>query len=99
MVTAKPPFWEWKEVHALLFHLGSTEEIPAIPDQLPEIGKDFLRLCFIRDPSQRPTANQLLLHPFVSENYRPSSGLSPQSNVLSVSPSQQNEQIKVKEVI
>ncbi|KAG9158525.1 hypothetical protein Leryth_016171, partial [Lithospermum erythrorhizon] len=35
------------------------------PDELSEEGKDFVRKCLQRDPSQRPTAAQLLEHPFV----------------------------------
>lgn len=39
--------------------------IPAIPDTLSEEGYDFLQLCFLHDPRERPTANELMDHSFV----------------------------------
>ncbi|MQM11960.1 hypothetical protein Taro_044871 [Colocasia esculenta] len=48
-----------------MFKIGNSKELPAIPDHLSDEGKDFIRLCLQRDPSNRPTASQLLQHPFV----------------------------------
>lgn len=50
---------------AALFKIGNSRELPPIPDHLSEDGKDFVKLCLQRDPSHRPTAAQLLEHPFV----------------------------------
>ncbi|KAI9071819.1 hypothetical protein K1719_046223 [Acacia pycnantha] len=36
-----------------------------IPQELCQEGKDFLKLCFIRNPVERPFAATLLNHPFV----------------------------------
>ena len=36
-----------------------------MPDHLSEDGKDFIRQCLQRNPVHRPSAAQLLLHPFV----------------------------------
>lgn len=47
----------WKVAHG---------EAPDIPDDLDENMKDFIRQCLEFNPSQRPTAAELLLHPFVS---------------------------------
>ena len=52
---------------AAIFKIGNTKEIPPIPDHFSEDGKDFLKLCLQRDPSARPTAAQLLEHPFVRD--------------------------------
>lgn len=41
---------------------------PEIPESLSEDGKDFLKLCFLREPSLRWTAQMLLMHPFVSDS-------------------------------
>lgn len=38
---------------------------PTIPEKLSAEGKDFLGKCFQRNPADRPTAVQLLDHPFV----------------------------------
>ncbi|XP_019447161.1 PREDICTED: mitogen-activated protein kinase kinase kinase YODA-like [Lupinus angustifolius] len=64
MATTKPP-WSQYEGVAAMFKLGNTEEIPLVPDYLSEEGKDFVNLCLQRDPQCRPSASQLLLHPFV----------------------------------
>lgn len=48
-----------------MFKIGNSKELPAIPDDLSEDGKDFIRRCLQRNPSHRPTASELLEHPFV----------------------------------
>nr|AND01204.1 putative mitogen-activated kinase kinase kinase [Linum usitatissimum] len=64
MATAKPP-WSQYEGVAALFKIGNSKDLPAIPDQLSDEGKDFVRQCMQRNPAHRPTAAQLLDHPFV----------------------------------
>ncbi|XP_027103737.1 mitogen-activated protein kinase kinase kinase YODA isoform X1 [Coffea arabica] len=64
MATAKPP-WSQYEGVAAMFKIGNSKELPAIPDDLSEEGKDFVRQCLQRNPLHRPTAAQLLDHPFV----------------------------------
>ena len=49
-----------------MFKIGNSKELPAIPDHISEEGKDFVKQCLQRDPSNRPTAAQLLGHPFVT---------------------------------
>ncbi|KAM7496430.1 hypothetical protein LguiA_020844 [Lonicera macranthoides] len=64
MVTGKPA---WDDSGAgTLFQIGYSDELPAIPSQLSETGRDFLEKCLRRDPGERWTCNQLLQHPFVS---------------------------------
>lgn len=48
-----------------MFKIGNSKELPTIPDHLSEEGKDFVRLCLRREPLDRPSAAQLLEHPFV----------------------------------
>ncbi|KAK6925839.1 Protein kinase domain, partial [Dillenia turbinata] len=64
MVTTKPP-WSQYEGVAAMFKIGNSKELPAIPDNLSDDGKDFVRQCLQRNPQHRPTAAQLLEHPFV----------------------------------
>ncbi|KAK6947795.1 Protein kinase domain [Dillenia turbinata] len=64
MATTKPP-WSQYEGVAAMFKIGNSKELPAIPDHLSEDGKDFIRQCLQRNPLHRPTASQLLEHPFV----------------------------------
>jgi serine/threonine protein kinase len=48
-----------------MFKIGNSKELPEIPDNLSDDGKDFVRQCLQRNLSHRPTAAQLLEHPFV----------------------------------
>nr|KYP65641.1 Mitogen-activated protein kinase kinase kinase 2 [Cajanus cajan] len=64
MATTKPP-WSQYEGVAAMFKIGNSKELPTIPDHLSEDGKDFVMLCLQRDPENRPSAAQLLEHPFV----------------------------------
>ncbi|KAG1064415.1 hypothetical protein G6F42_027008 [Rhizopus arrhizus] len=49
---------------AALYSLGKYQA-PPIPDDVPEDARDFLSKCFTINPEDRPTAEQLLTHPFV----------------------------------
>lgn len=53
-----------------MFKIGNSKELPAIPDFLSREAKEFVRLCLQRDPAHRPTAAQLLEHPFVQDATR-----------------------------
>ena len=47
------------------------KDTPPIPETLSAEGKDFLRLCFIRNPAERPTASMLLQHRFLKNLQQP----------------------------
>ncbi|KAG8091017.1 hypothetical protein GUJ93_ZPchr0011g28207 [Zizania palustris] len=66
MVTARPP-WSQYEGVAAIFKIGNSKDIPDIPDHLSFEAKNFLKLCLQRDPAARPTAAQLMEHPFVKD--------------------------------
>ncbi|XVF17677.1 hypothetical protein REPUB_Repub10bG0144100 [Reevesia pubescens] len=68
MFTGKPA-WNLKpggNVAALLIKIGVSDELPGIPEELSEEGKDFLGKCFVKDPKNRWTAEMLLDHPFMA---------------------------------
>lgn len=61
--------WSFKQgsnFMSLLIRIGVGDEIPMIPDDLSEQGRDFLLKCFVKDPKKRWTAEMLLHHPFVT---------------------------------
>ena len=51
---------------SFLLRIGVGEELPKVPEELSEEGKDFLSKCFVKDPAKRWTAEMLLNHPFVA---------------------------------
>ncbi|CAA7019446.1 unnamed protein product [Microthlaspi erraticum] len=55
---------------SLLMRIGVGEELPKIPEELSEEGKDFVSKCFVKDPERRWTAEMLLNHPFVAVDQR-----------------------------
>ncbi|KAJ0239081.1 Mitogen-activated protein kinase kinase kinase 19 [Hirschfeldia incana] len=61
--------WSFKEgshFMSLLIRIGVGDELPRIPEDLSEQGKDFLSKCFVKDPKKRWTAEMLTNHPFVA---------------------------------
>ncbi|XP_030500237.2 mitogen-activated protein kinase kinase kinase YODA [Cannabis sativa] len=64
MATTKPP-WSQYEGVAAMFKIGNSKELPAIPDTLSQDGKEFILQCLQRNPINRPSAAELLNHPFV----------------------------------
>ena len=52
--------------HALALAIAATDAAPRAPPALSELGRDFLRQCLNRDPSERQLPEQLLRHPFVA---------------------------------
>ena len=52
-----------------MFHIGVATQHPPLPEpgQLSELGIDFIRQCLIIDPVKRPTAVELMSHPWMLE--------------------------------
>lgn len=50
---------------AILIHISDPSTLPVVPKRLSDAGKDFVRLCCIRDPLQRATCDELLQHPWL----------------------------------
>ncbi|XP_066342903.1 mitogen-activated protein kinase kinase kinase 3-like isoform X6 [Miscanthus floridulus] len=61
------PYWMAPEV-AAIFKIANSKDIPEIPDSFSEEGKRFLQLCLKRNPASRPSAVQLMDHPFVQDH-------------------------------
>lgn len=65
MATGKPPWSQQFQEVAALFHIGTTKSHPPIPEHLSPQGKDFLLKLLQREPRLRPSATEMLKHPFV----------------------------------
>ena len=70
MATGKLPWshYQFDDPVAILMKIALSEEIPLIPDTLSEDLKSFLSLCLQRDPTKRPHAQDLIIHPFLTNN-------------------------------
>ncbi|KAM0942679.1 putative mitogen-activated protein kinase kinase kinase STE-STE11 family [Dioscorea sansibarensis] len=70
MATGKPPWSQQYQEVAALFHIGTTKSHPPIPEHLSLEAKDFLLKCLQKEPNLRPSASDLLKHPFVAGEYQ-----------------------------
>ncbi|WVZ69150.1 LOW QUALITY PROTEIN: hypothetical protein U9M48_017985 [Paspalum notatum var. saurae] len=69
MATGRAPWGsagDADDLLAALHRIGYTDAVPEVPDWLSADAKDFLSRCFQRRAAARPTAAQLLAHPFVA---------------------------------
>uniref|UniRef100_M4DC57 Protein kinase domain-containing protein n=2 Tax=Brassica campestris TaxID=3711 RepID=M4DC57_BRACM len=56
--------WEGLELDEIATRLLSGKS-PEIPETVPCDAKDFIQTCFSRNPEERGSAHELLLHPFL----------------------------------
>lgn len=68
MATGRRPWSTLENEWSVMYHVVTGH--PPLPDasQLTSPGIDFLKKCFVRDPNKRPTADELLNHPWIT-NY------------------------------
>ncbi|KAL5580707.1 hypothetical protein UlMin_013149 [Ulmus minor] len=64
LVTGKPA-WEDRG-GVTLSRICFSDELPEIPQELSDTGRDFLDKCLRRDPSKRWSCDQLLEHPYLA---------------------------------
>jgi serine/threonine protein kinase len=70
MLTSKPPWIEYgKDAKTIMEVIKTCARPPRYPDKISKECKDFLDYCFDQDQSKRPTAGELLFHPFVLSMY------------------------------
>nr|GMD83722.1 mitogen-activated protein kinase kinase kinase 1-like [Ipomoea batatas] len=67
MLTRQPPYCHLETIQAL-FKIGKGEP-PNVPSTLSSNAQDFIHKCLQVDPNARPTASQLLEHPFVNHQF------------------------------
>lgn len=67
MLNGGEPPWreEFDNVYSAMFYVGSTNDIPQIPEETSDQCRDFLFRCFERDVMRRASADELLQHPWL----------------------------------
>ncbi|KAL9936659.1 hypothetical protein V8E36_004727 [Tilletia maclaganii] len=67
MLTGKPPYHDHNGLSAM--YRIVEDECPPIPPNVSEPLRDFLRLCFQKEPSHRPSAEILFEHQWLKKNW------------------------------
>ncbi|KAF2072313.1 hypothetical protein CYY_006368 [Polysphondylium violaceum] len=68
LLTGNPPYWELGTMPAMFAMVNNQH--PPIPSTISPELKHFLLACFVRDINKRPTASQLLEHPWIKQHYQ-----------------------------
>jgi len=65
MAEGEPPYMDFPPLRALF--LITTKGIPDLkePDRWSSAMRDFIAKCLEKDPAKRPTATEMLKHPFL----------------------------------
>ncbi|KAI9247521.1 kinase-like domain-containing protein, partial [Phascolomyces articulosus] len=74
LFTGKPPYADLIPM-TTLFKIVE-DDCPPLPEDGPKDFKDFLRQCFHKTPKERPTANELLRHPWIQRHQHASAAIS-----------------------
>ena len=74
LLTGKPPYFDMAPM-AALFHIVQ-DDYPALPDGISPALRDFLFLCFQKEPAMRSSASSLLEHPWLHQFTQSAGGMS-----------------------
>ena len=92
MCSGLPP-WKGsgvKNLHELICLLKDSDGPPSLPENTDKMLQDLIRVCFQRDPSQRPCAKDLFSHAIFAEADESSTVISGDSSFGMKSPSTKN---------
>ncbi|KIL71828.1 hypothetical protein M378DRAFT_115409 [Amanita muscaria Koide BX008] len=69
IATGRKPWSNLDNEWAIMFHIGVATQHPPLPEpsQLSEMGINFIKQCLTIDPLRRPTASELMDHPWMLE--------------------------------
>lgn len=69
MLNGGEPPWKsnFENAYSAMFYVGSTTDIPPIPEETSELCRNFLHRCFERDVAKRASAEELLHHEWLQK--------------------------------
>ena len=69
MLSGEPPWHEYIGKMSMVIFRIATSDKPeySLPDSVSDNARDFIKRCFIREPLDRPSADELLSDPFVCD--------------------------------
>jgi hypothetical protein len=71
MLSGRPPWSGVENQVMLMMKVLVYNELPEIPKEISDCARDFISKCITREPEKRPSASDLLKHPFIQlKNYR-----------------------------
>jgi len=68
MAEGNPPYHLYKPLKAIFLTATKGAAPLKKPEKWSDVFKNFLRQCFVIDPGQRPSANELLSHPLINKS-------------------------------
>ncbi|PCH44333.1 Pkinase-domain-containing protein [Wolfiporia cocos MD-104 SS10] len=68
LLTGRPPYAEIPNSMSVMFRIVE-DEMPPLPEGCSETLQDFLRQCFNKDPTKRPSAEILCEHEWLKRNW------------------------------
>ena len=73
LISGKVPWHERRFNNSIqaVYHMDTTQDLPALPANCPEGLRDLVRRCLVRDPALRASAQQLLEDPYFAEQEVP----------------------------
>jgi|TARA_B110000902_G_scaffold138249_1_gene159848 mitogen-activated protein kinase kinase kinase len=67
MATGNHPWFGCGGQAQAIYKIAGTNELPGFPNTFCVSGRDFVFMCLRRSPGERPSAAELLTHPFVAD--------------------------------
>ncbi|KAG6833014.1 hypothetical protein H0H87_012600 [Tephrocybe sp. NHM501043] len=80
LLTGRPPYADIANSMTVMYSIVE-DDMPPLPPSCSPLLRDFLTICFNKDPSRRPSAMMLFEHPWLKQNWGIYKELRPQDSI------------------
>ncbi|KAK6992189.1 cell division control protein [Favolaschia claudopus] len=80
LLTGRPPYAEIANSMSVMFRIVE-DDMPPLPEDCSPLLEDFLKQCFNKDPTKRPSAELLCEHQWLKKNWGAHKELRPQDSI------------------